>query len=122
MPIVGLLPPLRPTTSSSGNPSISLCMPGVLTDGGPRGLDDDRACRLRCVAVASLRGSSCTLSERMIASIRDDIVVVDGGDCCACEGTCEVERTPHHKKRRKSDQSDATKRATELQHARNSLP
>lgn len=64
--------PLRPTTSSSAKASMSLCMPGVLTDGGPRGRDDERAWRLR----PSLRGSSGPSSDRIIWSPMDDMSAV----------------------------------------------
>ena len=69
-------------------------MPGVLIDGGPRGLDEERACRLR-PDVASLRDSSGALSERITASTRDDmLVMMDYLVCAQCVGcrsvtTCE---------------------------------
>ena len=71
LPGIFRLMPRRPTISSSGRPT-SLCIAGVLTDGGPRGRDDDRACRLLCEG-ASLRGSSGALSDRMTASTSDDM-------------------------------------------------
>lgn len=61
---------------------MSLPMPGVLTDGGPRGVpvplgrDEERACRLR-PADASLRGSRGVgaLSELMAISMMDDMMM-----------------------------------------------
>lgn len=52
---------------------MSLCMPGVLIEGGPRGLEEERACRRRAEG-ASLRGSSGALLELRTASTRLDIV------------------------------------------------
>ena len=51
-------------------------MPGVLIEGGPLGLDEDRACRLRPADGASLRGSARGPSERIAASPGEDIVAV----------------------------------------------
>ena len=55
---------------------MSLCMPGVLIEGGPRGLDDERACRRRAEG-ASLRGSSGALLELRTASTKLDIVAAE---------------------------------------------
>ena len=74
----------RPTTSSSGKPSISLCIPGVLTDGGPRGRDEERFCRRRADG-ASLRCSSGAASERMAASAIEDIVAACVCVCLVCD-------------------------------------
>ena len=87
---------LRPTTSSSGKPSISLCIPGVLTEGGARGRDDERACRLRAEG-ASLRGSSGALSERRTASTMDDIVELWLCFCVSCEGEISLCSQRHEK-------------------------
>lgn len=62
---------------------MSLCKPGVLTEGGPLGVpeplgrDEERACRLR-PADASLRGSRGVgaLSEPIAISMRDDMMAV----------------------------------------------
>lgn len=51
-------------------------MPGVLIEGGPRGLDEDRACRRRAAEGASLRGSAWGPSERIAISATEDIVAV----------------------------------------------
>ena len=70
--------PLTPTISSSGNPPISLCMPGVLAVGGPRGREEERAWRLRGGPVegASLRGPSGALVGDN-TSAGEDMVVTD---------------------------------------------
>lgn len=66
--------PLTPTTPSSPYMRISLFMPGVLTEGGPRGREEERACRLLGGgALPSLRGSRSALSDWMTASSRDDM-------------------------------------------------
>ena len=77
-------------------------MPGVLTDGGPRGLDDERAWRLRDEG-ASLCGSSCTLSERIAASATDDIVIARWWTVCYVEFDGERERC-------RQNAEDATRR------------
>lgn len=51
-------------------------MPGVLIEGGPRGRDEERACRLRPAEGASLCGSACGPSDRIIASTIEDMVAV----------------------------------------------
>jgi hypothetical protein len=69
------------TTSSSAKPA-SLCTPGVLTEGGPRGpREDDRGCRLDRIDGAcdgaSLRGSRGVgaPSEGKCPSTVDDMIV-----------------------------------------------
>lgn len=79
--------PLIPTTSSSAKPNISLCMPGVptLTDGGPRGCEDERASRRRGCELASLRSSCSTallLSDCMTASNMEDMMM---RACCVVD-------------------------------------
>ena len=54
-------------------------MPGVLIEGGPRGLYEERACRLRPTVGASLRGSACGPSERIAASAMEDMVECAAG-------------------------------------------
>lgn len=51
-------------------------MPGVLIEGGPRGRDEERACRLRPAEGASLYGSAWGPSERIMASPVEDMAVV----------------------------------------------
>lgn len=84
--------PLLPTISSSAKPSISLCMPGVLTEGGPLGRDDERACRL-LTGVASLRGSLGPLSVLMTASTIDAMLDVWFGWCGVGGGRSVKERS-----------------------------
>lgn len=74
-PAADLLNVRTSTASSSGKPP-SLCMPGVLIEGGPRGLDEERACRLRPAEGASLRGSAWGPSECIIASTIEDMAVL----------------------------------------------
>jgi hypothetical protein len=54
---------------------MSLFMPGVLTEGGALGREDERTCRCRGVA-PSLLMALAGLSEWMISSIRDVMLTI----------------------------------------------
>jgi hypothetical protein len=72
-----LLPPLAPTTSSSGNASTSL-FAALLSEGGPRGLaDEDRMPDDRGVGPPAVLAGVAAASECRTASRREDIV-----GCC----------------------------------------
>jgi hypothetical protein len=72
--VLARLPGIRaPTTSSSGNPSISLFAP-ALSEGGPRGLaEDERMCCDSLALPASLEGVGAA-SELRTASSKDDMM------------------------------------------------
>lgn len=55
---------------------MSLLGPGVLTEGGPAGREDERACRRDVVLAASLCDRGSMLSDCMTASKSEDMVAV----------------------------------------------
>ena len=69
-----LAPPLAPTTSSSGNASISLFAP-LLSEGGPRGLaEEERMPDDRGVGPPTVLAGVAAASECRTASKSEDMV------------------------------------------------
>ena len=106
--------PLTPTTSSSWKPSISLGAP-ALSEGGPRGLEDERSVLLRaCGSPLEAGVLGFGTSEPNMPSIKEVIFAIL---CC----DKELEHSVKLAQKKRRDDTNSTRRAQHGPHSINVL-